>query len=278
MRFSILTLDLALLAGPHDPDALEPLSRLIAENNISCVCLQGCTQHREAPSQADAHRIREDNAVTVVAAQLGRFGLKYDYVWEWSHSGGTDDESGSAVLTQLPIIGSARRFVSRSDDRNGPHSRLVVAARLGISPEVNIDVYSVDLSGGEKPPGVPVEQLLGFVGDSPRLFVPEPEPKPRRPGRPPRASQADKRPEPVRMVFLAGSFVDSPDGASDQSIRSAGYSNGSQGIPAVPATGPSAARSPLVDAIYLRPGLRPTDAERVFADDRRSGILLGFEV
>lgn len=278
MRFSILTMDLALFPGQDSGSELEPLARFIAENNVSCVCLQGCAQHRLSPLLADSDRIREDNAVTLVADQLGRLGLKYDYVWDWSHYGETYYESGSAVLSQLPILGSVVRFVSESKDRNDLLSRQIVAARLGVSPEVNIDVYSVDLSGGGETLSDQVDRLLLFVDESAELFIPKPLSVPRRRGRPPRSLPSDKRLEPVRMIFLAGKLADAPGGSVAHSLRPAGFSDASQ---AVVRDTDSVGHE---DAVYLRPGLRPTDRERVFGDANgpafggHSGLLLGFEV
>lgn len=279
MRFSILTLDLALFPRQEQGAKLEPLARFIAENNISCVCLQGCAQHRLSPLLAESDRIRQDNAVTIIADQLRRLGLKYNYVWDWSHYGETYYEIGSAVLAQLPILGSAARFISPSEDRNDFRSQQVVAARLGVSPEVNIDVYSVDLSNGEEPLSSQVDQLLLFVDESSDLLAPEPQPVVRRRGRPPRMPPSDKRSEPVRMVYLAGKLADSPEGTIARSLRAAGFGEGSQAVP--PATDDS---GPWADAVYLRPGLRPTDAERIFSGAEgpvlggRSGLLLGFEM
>ncbi len=276
MRFSILTLDLGLFPGRDSGPRLDPLARFIAENNISCVCLQGCGQHRRSPLLAGRDRIREDNVVTIVADQLGRLGLKYDYAWDWSHYGETDYESGSAVLTQLPILGSVTRFVSGSEDRNDIQSRQVVAARLGVSPEINIDVYSVDFSGAGETLSNQVDRLLLFVSESADLFVPKPQPVPRRRGRPPRVLPSNKRPEPVRMVFLAGNLADGPDGQIAKTLRPAGFGEG--------AVSAAAGAVSSADAVYLRPGLRPTDSERVFAGadgsvlDGHSGLLLGFEV
>ncbi|MEE8441132.1 MAG: hypothetical protein V3S41_05370 [Spirochaetia bacterium] len=276
MRFSILTLDLALFPGQGQAAELKPLARFIAENNVSCVCLQGCAQHRLSPLLVESDRIREDNAVTIVADQLGRLGLKYNYVWDWAHYGETYYESGSAVLTQLPILGSAARFVSEIEDRNNLFTRQIVAARLGVSPDVNIDVYSVALSGAGETLSKQVNRLLMFVGESPDLFVPKPQPAPRRRGRPPRALPSDKRSEPVRMVFLAGKFADLPEGRVADSLQPTGFGRGDAGA--------TADAGPWADAVYLRPGLRPTDGERVFAGSDgpvlggRSGLLLGFEV
>ena len=279
MRFSILTLDLALFPRQDQVLELELLARFIAENNVSCVCLQGCAQHRLSPLLAESDRIREDNAVTIVADQLSRLGLKYNYVWDWSRYGETHYEIGSAVLTQLPVLGSAARFVSQTEDRNDPGSRQAVAARLGVSPEVNIDVYSVDLSDGEETLSSQVGQLLLFVDESVDLFAPEPQPVTRRRGRPPRMLPSDKRSEPVRMVFLAGKLTHSAEGTVGRSLRAAGFGEGSQAVHL--ATDDS---GPWADAVYLRPGLRPTDADRVFdgADGAvlgcRPGLLLAFEM
>lgn len=275
MRFSILTLDLALFPGQDSGPKLEPLARFIAQNNVSCVCLQGCGQHRLSPLLAGSDRIREDNAVAIIADQLGRLGLKYDYAWDWSHYGQTDYESGSAVLTQLPILGSVTRFVSETEDRNDFQSRQIVAARLGVSPEINIDVYSVDFSGGGETLNNQVDRLLLFVSESTDLFVPKTQPVPRRRGRPPRVFPSNKRPEPVRMVFLAGNLADAPDGGIAKRLRPAGFGEGEVS---------AAGTVDSADAVYLRPGLRATDGERVFAGadgsvlNGISGLLLGFEV
>jgi len=279
MRFSILTVNLARFHGKDSGPELEPLARFIAENNVSCVCLQDCAQDSLSPLLAESNRIREGNAVTIVADQLGRLGLKYDYVWDWSHYGATNVESGCAVLTQLPILGSATRFVSDSEDRNNLQTRQIVAARLGVSPEINIDVYSVDLSGDGDSLGSQVDRLLVFVDESAEEFVPKPQPVPRRRGRPPRTLPSDKRTEPVRMVFLAGKLADLAEGRIADSLRPTGFGEGSQTIGHA-----TSGTDRFADAVYLRPGLRPTDAERVFAGadgpalGNHGGLLLGFEV
>jgi endonuclease/exonuclease/phosphatase family metal-dependent hydrolase len=232
------------------------------------------------PGQASPQEISQ---VAMLADQLNGLGLKYNHVTDWSQTDGPYPESGLAVLTQLPIIGSAARFVPNPDGLDQPQTRQVVAVRLGVSPEVNIDVYSVCLSSVGEGPDDQAAQLLQFVDDSAGMFVPEPEPAPRRRGRPPRVSPAAKRAEPVRMVFLAGCFADSPDREAERLFGAAGYSNGSREVPPAPTpTGGGQTGPASTDAVYLRPGLRPTDAARVFTDGTlpggRTGIFLGFEV
>ena len=271
MRFSILTADLGLLDRPESEVELEPFSQFIAENNVSCVCVQGCTRSRETPPYVE-------NAVSAIADQLGRFGLKYDRVWDAFGAPGAGPTCGCAILTQLPVLGRAARQVSPSNHHSEAGAGQVSAVRLGISPEVVIDVFSIHLSEATQNE-TQVAELLQFVAGSAATLAPQPDPGPRRRGRPPRVSQADRPTEPARMIFLAGNLSDSS--GTDGQIIGAGYTNGLAAAPDLLQREPAAAARSNRGAIYLRPGLRPTDALTVSITKGHAGNhgrLLAFEV
>ena len=105
MRFSILTLELDTPSEPADENRAEPVVRLIADSNISCVCLFGCGQHASSSPSAQAENVREGSIAEVLSRRLNSLGLKYDYIWYPSHPGAEDCECGVAILTQHSEIG-----------------------------------------------------------------------------------------------------------------------------------------------------------------------------
>lgn len=254
MRFSILTLSSSgLLFGAAE---VESVARDVAEHNVSCISLQRCAQPGDGRLIDGRAGIREGNGAQILAERLEAVGLRYTWIWDCPGPVSGAVETAPALLSQLPVIGTATRC--GPDSSNSGEAPRIVGARLGFSPQINIDVYSFEA------PAASPETILSFIEESPRLFDPPPQPRPRKRGRPPRLVPPQSRVEPVRMVFAAGSVAGSVESERTRSAFSdAGFA--------------------ALESIYLRPALRPTEVSPVMNGDDASGarvrgFLLSFEV
>lgn len=230
MRFSILILDLAHLAQRASDGGLRSVSELIAHHNVTAIAACDCRDRGYA--RTDARLI----------ADLADLGLKFD---SWFHEAGESEDGsrpGSAIVSQLPIIGSAFRLLSRPATVDGGRSASIIGCRLGLSPQVTIDIYLADAGSGSDDTTRGAEGVLEFVNESPPLLAPEPPVAKRRRGRPPRATRQPKS-EPVRLVFIACPLCEDSGSFPGSVFAQAGYLEfaGSR------------------HAVYLRPALRPTE-------------------
>ena len=221
MRFSLLTLHLRSRQGPDEIDDLHRIARFIVDENISCVCLQECRQTPEA-DPVDDGPLRSDNAGHLIRERLLSYGLKYQLVWARSHQRDDGQDEGSAILSQLPILGSCSRFASSSEDPADDQARNVIMARLAAAPNAAIDVYSVHLSPPEHGLAEQIGSLVRFVQETPEELEQMKPPPPKRRGPPRRRGPGDEVPITTRLICLAGDFNAAPDGEV-RSLPEAGY-------------------------------------------------------
>lgn len=289
MRFSILTLHL----GPdlhQDGDALQKitrLARLVAQENISCLCLQGCGQDQTARPGTGGASVREGNVARVLCAELASLGLKYDMAWALSHTTDTGRAVGPAILGHLPLLASTAGVISSSAGEEDEFRRSAVAARLAVAPGVLIDVYTASIGSGRDDPADEVARLGELVSRSAEEFSRR-TPTTRRRGRPARVPQHKPSGPPVRIVFYAGDVAGGPDGPAASAFRSAGFADASEpvrtGRPDGAGSDVAVSGNGRADFVFMRPGLKPTEGSLVFtAPDHsggpgRHGVLLAFEV
>lgn len=283
MRFSLLTLSLHARQEPDQFERLDRAARFIAEENVSCVCLQGCGQRASAPEVDDEPGLREDNTALLLRSRLEQFGLKYGLVWDLSHRSNGSFEEGSAVLSQLPLLGRCSRYVSNVDDPENVESRNVVMARLAAAPNSVIDVYSTHLS----PPEAGFEQqlasLVTFIDETPAVLEAMKPPPPKRRG-PPRKRVPLQEPQvTTRLICVAGDFNAEPDEGGGAMVER-GYLEASAAAREGSPQGAASQDRPWFDYIYVKPALRPQSARVVFTGDDappvgdRYGVLVEFEV
>lgn len=283
MRFSLLTLNLHSYQEPESETKLKQTAELIARENVTTVCVQECCQRKDGELLSPGSPIRRDNAARVLADRLAEYGQKYDYVWDWSHYGFEHYEEGSAVISQLPILASTAGLVSEGSDPDDAHgSRKVVHARLAVSPEVVIDVYSVHLSDPGRGGAKQAKSLAEMVAETPEKLKEANPPRTSRRGHMKLVPNAKLAPEPVRLVFLAGDFNDTPDGPTIQWLTGSGFADSST-IARV-AGSATFEDGRWIDYVLMRPVLRPTAGRVVFDGSSEprvsdhSGVLLEFEV
>ncbi len=281
MRFSLLTLNLHTWQEADQLEKLDRVAQFVVEENITCLCLQECAQSREAEELDEA--LRADNAGHLIRERLERYGLKYSMTWECSHYGFERYEEGSAVLSQLPFLGSCSQYVSETEDREIVQSRKVVMARLAVGPNTVIDVYSVHLS----PPGAgfetQVDSLVGFVASTPDLLEQMKPPRPKRRGPPRKRAAPQPSPIATRLVCLAGDFNETPEGGIG-ALGGHGYLEASAGARETqPGTG-TTRDGRWIDYVFVKPALRPQSTSIVFHGGDRPpvsdhyGLVVEFEV
>ena len=214
MQFSILAASLEGVSSV-DQRVSSLLSRFVAEHNISCASIR-------RPCQSDSAPDERADIVSLVKQELGGLGLKY------SCAGPNSSDAGSCgacvLLAQLPTLGTI--------------SKPIVAARLAISPDVSVDVYS--LCAGEMAP----DEVPRFIEESVFAFERQWEHDHRRrsPGRP---FTHGGTPKPdTRMIAVSAHFVPPGNQDLDRAMVDGQFV-------AVPF------EAELVDRIYLKPAIRP---------------------
>jgi len=283
MRFSLLTLNLETWRDAGQTAAIDRIARYAAEENLSCICLQGCEQQSTSAFVEDSDALRADNAAYLVQSRLGAYGLKYSMVWGYAHDDRDGLETGSAVLTQLPILGTCSRYVSERDDPEDEESRNVVMARLAVAPNAVIDVYSVHLGS----PAAGLEGQLGvltrFVEETPDILEQLKPPPPKRRGPPRKRVPVEEPPVSTRLICIAGDMNEEPGGLV-KSLAGGGFLEASAAArEGGPETG-TRTDGRWTDYVYVKPALRP-QAARVILSGSDSppvsshyGVVVEFEV
>lgn len=289
MRFSVLTLNLGSMPSSVQTESSDRLARFVADRNLTSICLQACEQSPdatlvdmgEAAGPADAD-LRSDNPAYRLRAQLEEYGLKYGIVWKPAGKAMAGVESGPAILSQLPILGSSSRRLFR-EETHGSQSGLAVMARLAVSPTAVIDLYDVELGSPAEGLAEQISALTGFVEDTPRVLQEMKPPAPRRRGPPRKKKPGDEPPEATRLLCVAGSINDEPEG-DVQALSRAGYLEASAGARARLAEQGGARGGAWTDYVFIRPALRPQSSTRVFHGEdlepfgEHSGVIVEFEV
>lgn len=283
MRFSVLTLNLEGWHGSDDRAKLDRTARLIAEENVTCVCLQESVQSDATPLVDEASGLRKDNTAHVLRSRLEQYGLKYGLAWGVSRRGTGSFEQGAAVLSQLPILGQCSRFVSNEEDSGSAHSRNVVMARLAAAPNSVIDAYSTHLSPPEHGFDEQLSSLMAFVDDTPAVLEALKPPPPKRRG-PPRKRVPVQEPHVVtRLVCVAGDLNVEPGRALGALVEQSYLEASVAAREASPAVG-TTTDGRWLDYVFIKPALRPQGARVVFSGadappvSDHLGVLVEFEV
>ena len=280
MRFSVLTLN---LHAWKKSDPLDRTVRFIAEENVSCICLQECGQRASAPLVDEVAGLRDDNTALAIRSRLEQYGLKYSIVWDLSHRSRGSYEEGPAVLSQLPVLGQCSRFVSQDRDTERIESRNVVMARLAAAPHSVIDVYSANLS----PPGEGFDEqlrsLLTFIDETPALLEAIKPAPPRRRGPPRKRVPAQESQVMTRLICVAGDLNVEPGYAADPLIQG-NYLEASSAARDGASDAATFEDGRWLDYVYIKPALRPQGARVVFDGEDGEpvsdhyGVLVEFEV
>lgn len=282
MRFSLLTLNLHTWQEADQLDKLDRIAQFVVKENVTCICLQECAQSRDA-ELLDEGPLRADNTGHLLRERLVAYGLKYSMTWDCSHYGFERYEEGSAVLSQLPLLGSCSQYVSDSEVLESTHSRRVVMARQAVGPATVIDVYSVHLSPPADGLEAQVDALVGFVDATPKVLEQMKPPPPKRRG-PPRKRAVTEDPTALtRLVCLAGSFNVTPDEQIPR-LKERGYLEASAVARDTRAGTGTVEDGRWVDYVFVKPAVRPQSASVVFhgGDQPRVsdhyGLVAEFEV
>ena len=193
MLVSFLTLSLEHDHGNSSDAVIDRVARYVAEHNTTVVAIAGCHQSVDGealPDDADYgadESINTSNTAYRLQQALQAYSMKYSLAWAARSSA----DGGVAVLTQLSILGVARRRWESASP--------ALAVELALSPNALLDVFCAGSSGDEN------ADLAGFIADAPAMIdASKPPPKPRR-GAPPR-KPAKPKPQPMRMAVFLGAF------------------------------------------------------------------------
>ena len=283
MRFSVLTLNLHTWQESDQLEKFDRIARFVSQENLTCLCLQECGQRSSSPFVVDSDSQRSDNAAYLIQDRLEVYGLKYSMIWDFSHNSFGSYEEGSAILTQLPILGHCSRYVSEGDDPRSVQTRNVIMARLAAAPNSVIDLYSTHLS----PPVAGLEsqiaELLAFVDETPEMLERMKPPPPKRRGPPRKRVPAEDVPVSTRMVCVAGDMNEEPGGLV-KAFAANGLLEASAGARESGSVAGTFEDGRWIDYVFIRPALRPQRARVVFAGSDAPpvsdhyGIVVEFEV
>lgn len=283
MRFSVLTLNLHTWQESDQLEKFDRIARYVAEENFTCLCLQACGQRSSSSFLHDSKTLRSDNAAYLLQSKLGAHGLKYSMVWGYSHDSFGSYEEGSAILTQLPILGNCARYVSETTDPADVQARNIVMARLAVSPNAVIDVYSVHLSPPEAGLEDQLVSLAEFVTETPDTLERMKPPAPKRRGPPPKRVPTEEPRVSTRLVCLAGDMNDVPEGAV-KALAARGFLEASSRAREVQPDAGTFEDGSWIDYVFIRPALRPQAARVVFNGvdappvSDHYGVVVEFEV
>lgn len=239
MRFSILSLKLESSAVGNWSNPLEPTIEYIREENVSVVGLCGL-----APGD--------------FAGRLGAYGLKYESVAVTADRDHAETGAGPGIVSQLPVIASANECVSDNCRAGSPDVRYALAARVGVSPGVNVDVVAGGAAGPDSSGSAVLDRVLDFVETSNSTLAGDVAP--RRRGRPPKTAAVPKWSNAVRLVMLT--IACSP--GYESTLASKGFSvSGSEDGEVF---------------VCVRPGLRPTHVDPAPPVLRSPGVLSALRI
>jgi len=283
MRFSVLTLNLHTWQESNQIEKLDRIAPYVAEENLTCLCLQECGQRTSSSRVHDGETLRTDNAAYLLQSKLSAHGLKYSMVWEYSHDSFGSYEEGSAILTQLPILGTCARYVSKTTEPADVQARNVVMTRLAVSPNAVIDVYSVHLSPPEAGLADQLDSLADFVTETPDILEHMKPPAPKRRGPPRKRVATEEQPVSTRLVCLAGDMNDTPDGHV-KALGARGFLEASSRARAEVPDAATFEDGSWIDYVFIKPALRPQAARVVFNGSDAPpvsdhyGVVVEFEV
>jgi len=283
MRFSLLTLNLETWRGSGQTATLDRIARYAAQENLTCICLQGCEQQSTSAFVEESEALRVDNAGYLIQSRLGAYGLKYSMVWGYAHDDRAGLETGSAILTQLPILGTCSKYVSEHDDPEDEASRNVVMVRLAVAPNAVIDAYSVHLGPAEAGLERQLGALTRFVEETPDMLEQLKPPPPKRRGPPRKRVPVEEPPVSTRLICIAGDMNEEPGGLV-KSLTGGGFLEASATArEASPETG-TRTDGRWTDYVYVKPALRPQAARVVLSGpdsppvSDHYGVVVEFEV
>ena len=144
-------------------------------------------------------------------------------------------------------------------------------ARLAAAPNAAIDVYSVRLSPPEHGLAEQIDALVHFVQQTPEMLEQMKPPPPKRRGPPRKRVPGDEPPGTARLICVAGSFHEEPQGGV-RSLTQQGYLDATTTAREVaPHTG-TFRDGRWIDYVFIRPALRPQSARVVFSGDDRAPV------
>lgn len=258
MRFSVLTLNLRTSDLPLGPERVDRFCAHVAENNISCACVQGLRQTAAAPLVDESGALREDNDLVSMQRCLERYGLKYGRFWSQAATDLDGRELGCGVLSQLPVLGACGRAQDREEEPAAKVYPLTSMVELAVAPSVVIDVYSVEFSGDDADPDAQIDGLWSFIESAPAILESLQPPPPKRRGPPRKRTAADEPPPVTRLHCVAGHY---PHEAARVIARMKGF--GFLEASESARSGAAASAGGSHDYVFIRPALRPHNVRLV---------------
>jgi maltose 6'-phosphate phosphatase len=139
-EFLILTVNLHTYQETRQNEKLQMVADVIGEMNIDFVAFQECAQNK---SSAIAEGIiRVDNMARIISSRiLDKYGVSYNFAWNWAHYGWSVWEEGVAVLSRYPVIQSEDRYISSDKSTANITSRKVIYASVQ-SPAGIFNIFS----------------------------------------------------------------------------------------------------------------------------------------
>lgn len=141
-EFLILTLNLHTYQEDRQNEKFVKIIDLIGMLDIDFVLFQECAQHKTA-SIVEGN-IRSDNMALIIRdALLEKYGVDYNFTWDWAHYGWSVWEEGLAVLSKHTLAESDSRYISTSTSASNISSRKVVYGAYEIPDKGRFHLFSV---------------------------------------------------------------------------------------------------------------------------------------
>jgi maltose 6'-phosphate phosphatase len=139
-EYLILTINLHTYQETMQNEKFNLLTDVIGLMDIDFIAFQECAQNKSAAIVDGI--VREDNMALEITSRLKeKYGIEYNYVWNWAHYGWDVWEEGVSIVSKHPRIDSEDRYVSTSTSTNTITSRKVIFGAYQI-PEGNFHFFS----------------------------------------------------------------------------------------------------------------------------------------
>lgn len=140
-EFLILTTNLHTYQEANQKEKLNLIIDVIGMMDIDFILFQECAQNKS--SQIVDGIIRNDNMALLISKGVAeKYGVTYNYIWDWSHYGWDVWEEGVAVLSKHSLVDNASRYISTSNSTSSITSRKVLYGSYAVLSLGRVNIFS----------------------------------------------------------------------------------------------------------------------------------------
>ncbi|MBO8160425.1 MAG: endonuclease/exonuclease/phosphatase family protein [Thermosipho sp. (in: Bacteria)] len=140
------------------------IAQFIIDEDVDIIFFQEAAQHKDLKEVEEKFgvKIKKGNYIIELKKLLGKYGITYDYAWDWGHYGWDVWEEGLGFLSKFKIFDFKSKYVSYSKDVHTFYSRKVVKAMVKFANK-NIDIFSVHFNWPKKGFEYEFENLRNWI-------------------------------------------------------------------------------------------------------------------